>query len=103
MSVTIDKCEKTQISLASNFIRIGNSIDCTVSVYSGNNVPFLYGDNKNIILGPHNVGYTTLNDHLKKAEIPVHTSFVKNFSKPTLANGEKSTFAILEEAEFLKL
>lgn len=66
-------------------------------------MPFLYGDNKNVILGPHNVGYTSLNDHLKAANIPVHTTFVKNFSKPSFANRDKSIFLILEETEFFKL
>lgn len=72
-------------------------------MYSGSNIPILYGDNKNVILGPHNVGYSTLIDHLKVANIPVHTSFAKNFSKPTLASGDKSTFSILDDSEFQKL
>mmetsp|Transcript_7435 Transcript_7435/g.8416 ORF Transcript_7435/g.8416 Transcript_7435/m.8416 type:complete len:146 (-) Transcript_7435:13-450(-) len=66
-------------------------------------MPILYGDNKNVILGPHNVGYSSLNDHLKEAKIQVHTNYVKNFTKPILANGDKMTYSILEESEFFKL
>lgn len=42
-------------------------------------------------------------DHLKAAKIPVHTSNVKNFSKPMLATGDKTTYAPLDETEFFKL
>jgi len=103
MACTIDKWEKTQVSVASNFVRIGNSIDWTVYCYSGNNVPIMFGDNKNITMGPHNVGYSNIMDHFKEAQVPVHTSNVKNFSKPVLANGDKSTYSVLEEADFFKL
>ena len=30
---TIDKCEKTKVTIASNFLRIGNTIDSTINYY----------------------------------------------------------------------
>ena len=103
ISCTVDKCEKTEVSVASNFLRIGSSIDCTIYSYSGSNLPILYGDNRNIILGPHNVAYSSLLTLIEKAEIPVESSYVKNFSKPILAKEDKTCFSLLEESEFFKL
>jgi hypothetical protein len=74
-----------------------------VYCYSGNSLPILFGDNKNIIMAPHNVGYKELIDHLKAAKIPVNISYVKNFSKPILVNDDKINFCLLDEAEFFKL
>ena len=102
-SCTIDKCEKTQVSVASNFLRVGNSIDCTVYSYSGSNLPILYGDNRNIVMAPHNVAYTKLMDHIEKATIPIDTTYIKNYSKPTLAKEDKTCFSLLDETEFFKL
>jgi len=31
---SIDKCENVTVSLASNFVRIGNCVDCTVHSYT---------------------------------------------------------------------
>lgn len=55
------------------------------------------------MLGPHNVGYSDLMEHLEAAHIPVHISNVKNFSKPVLANGDKSIYSIQDESDFCKL
>ena len=103
LSCSIDKWEKTQVTVATNFLRIGNSIDCVVYAYSGSNVPVLFGDNRNVVLAPHNAGYSTLGDHLKSAKIPISTSNIKNYSKPVLTSGDKSSYSLLEESEFYKL
>jgi len=50
---TIDKCEKTKVTITSNFLRVGNTIDSTVNFY-GAYPPVLYGDNRSITLGPYN-------------------------------------------------
>ncbi len=44
------------ISVSSNFLRIGNTIDSIINYY-GSYYPVLYGDNKGITLGPSNVNY----------------------------------------------
>ena len=31
---SIDKCENTQVCVASNYVRAGNCVDCTVNSYS---------------------------------------------------------------------
>ena len=103
LSWSIDKWEKTQVTIATNLLRIGNSVDWVIYSYSGANVPILYGDNRNVVLAPHNVGYSTLNDHVKAANIPINTLFIKNYSKPILTSGDKSSYTLLEEGEFYKL
>ena len=50
---TIDKCEKTKVTVASNFLRVGNTIDSRINFY-GAYPPVLYGDNRSITLGPYN-------------------------------------------------
>lgn len=66
-------------------------------------MPILYGDNRNIVLAPHNVGYSNLIDHLGDAKIPVSASYVKNYSKPVLTNGDRSSYSLLDESDFFKL
>ena len=52
--ITLDKCEKCNICIISNFTRISNMIDSNVYLFSVNE-PILYGDNRGLRLGPHNV------------------------------------------------
>jgi len=63
--VSIDKCEKTQITVAGEFIRIGSCIDCQINTYSVTAPPIVYGDTRSLTLGPHNSGYAELIPALK--------------------------------------
>lgn len=66
---SIDKCENVTICLASNFVRIGNCVDCTVHSYTQLSPPIIYGDTRNLIMAPHNTSYFELLSHLRAADI----------------------------------
>lgn len=62
---TIQKCEKSNVTVASKYLRIGNCVDCQVFSYSTMSSPIVYGDTRSLQLGPHNAGFTTLPQHLE--------------------------------------
>ena len=64
---TVDKCERIQFTVASNFLRIGNTIDSCIFYY-GSYKPLLYGDNRSIVLAPHNANYFELFERLRNAK-----------------------------------
>jgi hypothetical protein len=61
---TIEKCENLNVTLAANFLRIGNTVDSTIYYYGSYN-PILYGDNRSIILAPNNANYSEYLERLK--------------------------------------
>jgi hypothetical protein len=68
----VDKCEKVNVTVASNMIRIGNTLDSkffTFSTYE----PILYGDNKSIFMAPNNANYVELFSRIKDAKIDTST------------------------------
>ncbi len=67
--VSVDKCENITICVATQFIRIGNCVDCTVHSYSQLSPPLVYGDTRSLILAPHNAGCFELLTALKNANI----------------------------------
>jgi hypothetical protein len=79
----VDKCEKLNLTVASNIITIGNTIDSkfyTFSTYE----PIMFGDNKSLWMGPNNANYYDLIDKIKKADIPFTTKSLINFSAPLI-------------------
>lgn len=66
---TIEKCENVTVSVAANQLRIGNCVDSLVHSYNPNHPPIIYGDTRNLRLGPHNVYYGHFHDHLQNANI----------------------------------
>ncbi len=68
---TIDKCEKTKVTITSNFLRIGNTIDSTINYY-GAYPAVLYGDNRSITLGPYNANCLQLIQRMKDAGIEIN-------------------------------
>lgn len=62
---TISFCEKVNVCLATNFLRISNTIDSTINFY-GSFAPVIYGDSRNITLGPHNGNTLRLLDRLRE-------------------------------------
>ncbi len=63
---TFDKCENSNLTVATNFLRVGSSVDSIISSFS-RYPPFLYGDNRSLHLGPHNAAYEALKHHLDEA------------------------------------
>ena len=76
---TIDKCENLTITVAANFLRVGNTIDSTI-YYFGSYYPVLFGDNRSIVLAPNNANYMEFLERLKNAKIPVMYKSSQNFS-----------------------
>jgi len=66
---SIEKCENTIVCVASNYLRIGNCVDCTVYSYTQLSSPIIYGDTRNLTIAPHNVSYYELANHLKAADL----------------------------------
>jgi TBCC domain-containing protein 1 len=69
VACSIEKCEKTTICVASNFLRIGNCVDCTVYSYTQMCPPIIYGDSRNLTMAPHNTSYFDIMTHLREADI----------------------------------
>ena len=42
---SLEKCENISLTVASNFLRVGNTVDSTIYYY-GSYFPVLYGDNR---------------------------------------------------------
>jgi len=85
---TIDKCEKIKVTIASNFLRIGNTIDSRINYY-GAYAPVLYGDNRSITIGPYNSNCIQLVQRMKESKLKLTHEYVSNFMAPVLMN--KST------------
>jgi len=99
--VSIDKCETCTICLATNLLRISNSIDTYIYSYLLQ-PPILYGDNRGLILGPSNVFYSDLQLHFKNAKLPINKSNFTHWTEPVIMNSqeEKSVFDVLNPKEF---
>ena len=63
--------------------------------------PILYGDNRGLRLGPHNVTYNDLYIHVKESRLSIPQSSYKNFSSPIiLNNNNKEKVNIIKPEEF---
>ena len=63
--------------------------------------PVLYGDNRGLKLGPHNVTYNDLYLHVKESRLTITQNSYKNFSLPIyLNNNNKEHINIIKPEEF---
>lgn len=69
------------ITVATNFIRIGSCVDSKVFSYSIQ-VPYLFGDNRGVVLAPFNAGFVGLKQHLDSCELQIKESYISNFKSP---------------------
>jgi TBCC domain-containing protein 1 len=100
---SIDKCENCQISVATNFLRVSNSIDTTIYSYVTQE-PILFGDNRGLILAPHNVGYNDFMQFLKFAKIHLSSVYINNWGKPIIMNKEeKEMFEIMLPKDYMRM
>jgi TBCC domain-containing protein 1 len=98
--ISIDKCEKCNICIISNFTRISNMIDSNVYLFSVYE-PILYGDNRGLRLGPHNVTYNDLYIHVKESRLSIAQNSSKSFSSPIiLNNNNKENVNLIKPEEF---
>lgn len=87
--ISIDKCVKCKICVVTNFIRISNTIDSNIYFYSVNE-PILFGDNRGICLGPHNVTYSELYTHIKNSKLMLLKQGLNNFANPIVLNSKNN-------------
>ena len=80
---TIELCRNTSICIFTNFLKIGNCIDCKFNFFSCQE-PVLYGDNKSLILGPHNVAYSGLESLIKSSKLNYTNGKDDLFASPIL-------------------
>ena len=101
--ISLDKCDKCNICFVSNFTRISNSKDSNIYLFSVNE-PVLYGDNRGLKLGPHNVTYNDLYVHIKESRLSISQNSYKNFSTPIYLNNNNSEhISIIKPEEFVTI
>ena len=71
MITSITSCEKITVCVASNYIKISNTIDSIIHYY-GSYPPILYGDCRSIILAPNNSNTEKTLQRLREASIPIN-------------------------------
>jgi hypothetical protein len=104
---TMDKCENCCLVIAGNFIRVGNSVDCAVHIYSPF-PPVLYGDNRGVVLAPFSVHMEELSGMMEASGIPSVGNNPKcshNWSAPVEMNTEHSGqgFALMQPKDFFRM
>ena len=106
--VSIDKCENCTICLATNLLRISNTIDSFIYSYVLQK-PILYGDNRGLMLGPNNVFYSDMTQHLKNAKLAFNKTYFNIWTDPIVMNSygennqnEKSVFDIIHAKDFTR-
>jgi hypothetical protein len=100
--LSVEKCENTIVSGTTNCTRVGNSIETTIYVYTTMR-PILFGDNRGLILAPHNIGYPEMMNHVKRAKIDVNEGFIHNFSSPIEMSLIEKSYTVMSPKEFFKL
>lgn len=101
---SIDKCENCNICLATNFLRLSNTIDSIIHSYTSSE-PIMFGDNRGVTLAPHNACYPELSTHLKNAKLNISSNCLFHFSNPINMFGmnddrENAIFQILPPKDF---
>jgi hypothetical protein len=76
----VDKCERITLTIATNLLRICNSVDSVIHYYGPSPV-ILTGDNRSLQIAPNNSLSPTLAEHMKKAGIPLDKQFVSSYTQ----------------------
>lgn len=64
----------------------------------------LYGDNRGLVLAPHNVYYNELSVHIKAAKLQVTNTGINNFSNPVNMNkDEKQMYDIMQPKDYFNI
>lgn len=96
--ISIDKCDRCNVCVIANFVRVSNMIDSNIYLYSPYE-PVLFGDNRGLGLGPHNVWYSDLYGILKSTKISITHKGLNSFSRPMFFN-EKKDVNIIQPKDF---
>jgi hypothetical protein len=86
----VDKCENLTLTVAANYLRVGNTVDSTINYYGSFN-PILYGDNRSITIGPYNANYADLIERIKDAEIPIIFKNIQSYDHPHVINDAENS------------
>eukprot|EP01113_Clastostelium_recurvatum_P048028 TRINITY_DN8653_c0_g1_i3.p1 TRINITY_DN8653_c0_g1~~TRINITY_DN8653_c0_g1_i3.p1 ORF type:complete len:223 (-),score=36.12 TRINITY_DN8653_c0_g1_i3:93-761(-) len=104
-TVTIEGCEGTTIIVAAHSLTIKNCINCTIHLCCAN-LPVLEGVNRDIKLAPYNTFYSTLGEHLTRADIPTTIDAnmwqypVDSNNRPIMLEDADSPVSILPPEDF---
>jgi hypothetical protein len=77
---TIEKCENVTVCVATSVLRIGNCIDCQIFSFTRGLPPVVYGDTRNLRLGPHNASYPGMLEHFKRAGLKIENQAIDKLS-----------------------
>ena len=107
-SCSLDKCENVTVTVASEYLRIGNCVDCQVYSYTHQCPPVVYGDTRSLQLAPHNASYPELSNTLRDAGIrmgdqAMQEARVSHFSKPLLMRVPRQSLSLIPPLEFMKM
>jgi hypothetical protein len=100
---SFDRCDKCNICVISNYTRISNMIDSNIYLYTAYE-PVLFGDNRGLKLGPHNVSYIDLYAIAKESKITINVNgqdMFKNFVFMSTNTNEQATIIKPEEFSVL--
>jgi TBCC domain-containing protein 1 len=93
MITSITSCEKTTICVASNYIKICNTIDSVIHYY-GSFAPIIYGDCRSIVLSPNNSNTEKTLQHLRDAQIPINRLCRDKYMKPIIMGGNRIDWSL---------
>lgn len=94
----IDKCEKISLTIASNLIRICNTMGSTIYSYTTSPI-ILTGDNRALSLAPNNCASSDLKNHLKAANIPLVADLFRQFQN-VICRSETNSYEIMKPIDF---
>ena len=106
---TLDKCENVTVTVAADYLRIGNCVDCQIYSYTQQSPPVIYGDTRSLQLAPHNASYPELNNTLREAGMNVRENpqmleqRLSYFSKPLLMRVPRQALSLIPALEFMKM
>ena len=98
---SIDRCENCQFIIASKIVRISNCVDCTYQLFTSEQ-PIIFGDNRSLVIGPHNAAYESLMEIIKRAKLAKTTTNKKNYEKPLVFKKCNESFSIQLPKDFMK-
>ena len=105
---TLDKCENVTVTVAAEYLRIGNCVDCQVYSYTQLSPPVVFGDTRSLQLAPHNAGYPELANTLRESGINWRDAVMQEqrlsyFSKPLLMRVPRQALSLIPALEFMKM
>lgn len=96
------------MTVAAQYLRIGNCVDCQVFSYTQLSPPVIYGDTRSLQLAPHNASYPELKNTLGEAglnwrEPTMLEQRLSHFSKPLLMRVPRQAISLIQALDFMKM